>query len=149
MAADLAHSEEYFDFVSDLFRHPLVQSMAGSFSHGKTTVLEHCMAVSWHSYRLSRRLGLDARAAARAGLLHDLYLYDWHLGHDYKGLHGFVHPQIALENARENFAVSPAEADSIACHMWPLTLQPPRHRVGWVVCLVDKICAIREMFGRA
>lgn len=145
MAGGKVRPMEYDDLIRDLLEHPLVQSMADCISHGQTTMLDHSMAVSWQSYRMSRCLGLNVRAAARAGLLHDFYLYDWHQGHDYKGLHGFIHPRIALTRASENFDIDPVEADSIACHMWPLTLRPPRHFVGWVVCLADKFCAIKEM----
>ena len=37
------------------------------------------------------------------------------------------------------------ERDAIAAHMWPLTLRPPRHAVGWAVCLADKAAAGVEM----
>jgi uncharacterized protein len=139
-----AYSDEFLQVVGDLLRHPLVQAMDRHLSHGATTVLEHSLAVSWRSFRLCRKLGLDAAAAARAGLLHDFYLYDWHDGHLYKGWHGFAHPGIALQNARNHFAINDVEADSIASHMWPLTWRPPRHRVAWVVCLADKGCALAE-----
>ena len=142
------YPDDYLSCVNDLLQHPLIRSMDQYISHGRTTVLEHSMAVSWRSYRLCRRLGLDARAAARAGLLHDLYLYDWHDGHAYKGLHGFAHPRIALRNARQYFILNRVEADSIACHMWPLTWRPPRHRVSWIVCLADKGVALKETFRR-
>lgn len=136
---------EYLVQVQDLLSHPLVQSMGGHISHGRTTVLDHCLAVSYLSYKLSSRLRLDSHAAARAGLLHDFYLYDWHDGHDYPGLHGPNHPAIAHRNAVAHFDLSPIESDCILRHMWPLTLRPPMHRLSWVVCLADKACAIVEI----
>ena len=46
--------------------------------HGSTTTLDHSIAVSYLAYRLARKLDLDYISVARAGLLHDFYLYDWH-----------------------------------------------------------------------
>lgn len=136
---------EYLDCVRDLLAHPLIKSMGGHISHGRTTVLEHSLMVSFCSYKISRRLGLDSRSASRAGLLHDFYLYDWHNGHDYPGLHGLKHPAIAHRNATAHFGLTPIESDCVLSHMWPLTRRLPRHRLSWLICLVDKICAVREI----
>ncbi len=42
----------------------------------RITTLDHSLFVAYWSYRAARTLGLDEAAAARGGLLHDLYLYD-------------------------------------------------------------------------
>jgi uncharacterized protein len=140
------YPEEYLSCIQDLIRHPLVRSMDQYISHSRVTCLDHSLAVSYYSYRACRYFGLDGRPAARAGLLHDLYLYDWHISHPYPGLHGLTHAQTALRNARANFELNEAETDSIARHMWPLTLVPPRFRIAWLVCLTDKFCALAEVF---
>lgn len=44
--------------------------------HGRITTLDHSLFVAYLSFRAARWLRLDERAAARGGLLHDLYLYD-------------------------------------------------------------------------
>ena len=44
--------------------------------HGHISTLDHSLFVAYCSYRAARALRLDETAAARAGLLHDLYLYD-------------------------------------------------------------------------
>jgi uncharacterized protein len=56
--------------------------------HSDVSCLEHCMSVSYNSYLICRRLGLNYQAAARGGLLHDLFLYDWHVSKPENGLHG-------------------------------------------------------------
>lgn len=62
---------------------------------------DHSVLVSRISWRICRALGLDERAAARGGLLHDLYLYNWREKSTHPGVrHGTEHPAIALANAR-------------------------------------------------
>jgi len=101
--------------------------------HGNTDCLEHSLNVSYTAYRLCKRMGLDYCSAARGGLLHDFFLYDWHLGKPYIGLHGFMHPRIALENAGKYFSLNSVEREIILKHMWPLTVTPPKYRETYVL----------------
>jgi uncharacterized protein len=127
-----------------------VAEMDSFVQHGSTSTLAHCVAVAWYAVRLddALHLGCDRDALVRGGLLHDYYLYDWH-DHEHcpTRWHGFVHPRLALANAERDFVLDDTERDLIAHHMFPLTPVPPRHREGWVVCLVDKACSLRETFG--
>ena len=136
----------YLAEVQDLLQSPTVREMQYYPQHGTTSCLEHCLAVSYFSYRTCRRLGYNARAAARAGLLHDMFLYDWHTYRPAKGelLHGFTHARRALENAERAFSLTALERDIILHHMWPLTLLPPRHKESYIVLLHDKSCSLRE-----
>lgn len=138
----------YFAVVQDIWENEQVQSMRQYPQHGVTSCLQHSLNVSYLSYRFCLAHGLDARAAARAGLLHDLFLYDWHAHRREKGerLHGFTHPGKALENARRLFSLTPKESDIILRHMWPLTLTPPNSREAYVVVLVDKYTSLLETF---
>lgn len=137
--------EEYEKCIRDIIRHEKVNAMKGFVQHGDISCLEHSLFVSYSSYLVCRKLGLDYRAAARGGLLHDFFLYDWHEKQAYKGLHGFVHPYIALSNANHYFDLSPCEKDIIQKHMWPLTLRLPRYRETLVVLMADKFCAMMEI----
>ena len=38
------------------------------------------------------------------------------------------------------------ERNAILRHMFPLTPVPPCCRIGWLVCLTDKWCSLREIF---
>ena len=89
---------EYLALVQDILEHPLVRSMEAYTQHGETSCLRHSINVSYLSYLFCKKHGLDARAAARGGLLHDLFLYDWHFYRRRKGerLHGFEHPKRRL-----------------------------------------------------
>jgi len=81
----------------------------------------------------------------RGGLLHDFFLYDWHVKNQRKGLHGFTHPRVALENAIEHFDLNDTEKDIIEKHMWPLTIRLPKTKESLVVSLVDKYCSLLEI----
>jgi uncharacterized protein len=91
-------------------------------------------------------MGLDYRSAARGGLLHDFFLYDWHIKKSHEGLHGFIHPRVALENANKYFHLNDMEQDVICKHMWPMTIKPPKYKEAYIVDAIDKYCAFMEIF---
>lgn len=64
--------------IADLIDTPSVQAMRNVSQHVDINCLEHCVFVAYVSFLICRRMGWDFRAAARGGLLHDLFLYDWH-----------------------------------------------------------------------
>lgn len=138
---------EYVVCVSDLINHEVVQSMENYTQHGDTSCLAHCLFVSYTAYRICKLMGLDYCSAARGGLLHDFFLYDWHENNQNEGLHGFSHPGIALRNAERYFYLNELEREIIRKHMWPLTVIPPKHTESYVVLMVDKYCAFMETAG--
>ncbi len=142
--------DEYINEVKDILENETFQSMKSFIQHGKTSCLEHCIAVSYRSYLTCKRNGWNARAAARAGLLHDLFLYDWHWSRAETGTswHGITHPRRALENAEKVFDLTPLEKEIILRHMWPLTLWLPRSREAYAVIYHDKVCSLKETVGR-
>jgi len=118
--------------------------------HGNVTVYEHCIHVALCALKFDLRFktGADLRALVRGALLHDYFLYDWHdgsaPGNIHPKLHGFYHPGIALKNAIKDFDLSDIEKDIIKKHMWPLTINPPRCREAWIVCVADKYASTLE-----
>lgn len=137
---------EYYECVSDLLNDPTVRQLDGFTHHKGTSRLQHCVNVSYYNYLLCRKLRLDARSAARAGILHDLFLYDRkeHEPVDDEGGHCSVHPKVAFFNASELFPINDKEGDMIANHMWPLSRHMPHSAEGWAIQLVDKMCATVE-----
>jgi len=138
---------DYESCVRDLIHHEAILSMAAFIQHRDISCLEHSISVSYRSYQLCRKLGLDYRRAARGGLLHDFFLYDWHLTRPQEGLHGFVHPEIALKNASALFELDELEKDIILKHMWPLTLNFPRYKESFIVTLTDKYISLMEILN--
>ncbi len=137
--------QEFLACIADLIVLPEVQSMAQVHQHVDVNCLEHCIFVSYVSFLFCRRFGLNFTEAARGGLLHDLFLYDWHKKGSHEGLHGFTHPKTALKNASDICNLTDREKDIIVKHMWPLTPELPKYKESLVVSCADKICALAEM----
>lgn len=137
---------DYFDCIRDLIANSTVRRMDDFVQHGGVSTLEHCISVSYDSYVFCRKTGMDYRSAARGGLLHDLYLYDWHVSNSHHGMHAFTHPYTALDNAMTVSDLNARERDIIKKHMWPLTVIVPRFPETMVVSCVDKYCALVEFF---
>lgn len=139
--------KEYKNIVEDILLNDEFLKLQNYFHHN-SSIYEHAMIVSYISYSICKYLRLDYRSAARGGLLHDFFLYDWRKhrkpGHGRKRYHGLAHPEIALKNSMEHFELNDIEKDIIIKHMWPLTLRPPRYQESFVVTLADKYVASRE-----
>lgn len=114
--------------------------------HGKVSVYEHCVRVAYTSCYLAAvlKIPVDRIALVRGALLHDYFLYDWHEKGEDHSLHGFFHPRIAWENAKQDMSLNGIEKNIILRHMFPLTVVPPQFREAWLVCAADKICAMKE-----
>lgn len=148
--AEYEKDQEYLECVSDILESPVFQSMDQFIQHGDTTCKDHCIMVSYMSYQICKRRGWNYRQTARAALLHDLFLYDWHTHARDTGehFHGFTHPRAAMNNAAVYFQVTDMEKDMILRHMWPLTPIPPKSREGFVIIYADKQCGLSEVFSR-
>lgn len=136
--------KDYLELVDDLIDLKEVQYMKKNIQHSDITTFEHTLCVSYIAYKICKILGWNFKAAARAGLLHDLVYYDWHDPDPSHRFHGYRHPGFAVANAKEITELSDVEEDIIQRHMWPLTPTPPRFKESWVVTLVDKYCATKE-----
>ena len=139
-------NREYYETVRDILEHPVVRKMSEFKHHYGTSCYRHCLNVSYMNFIICRKLHLDARAAARAGMLHDLFLYDWHKHSKETGnrFHGLTHPRYAMNMAGKHFELSKKEKDIILRHMWPITITPPSSPEGFVITLTDKISGIFE-----
>ena len=115
--------------------------------HGDTSVYAHSISVAETSLRLARkyRIKVNKYALVRAALLHDYFLYDWHVHEKGRAFHPTGHPEAARKNAVEDYGVSELEQNIIASHMFPLGHRMPHSKEAWIVTLADKICASREI----
>lgn len=135
----------YAQCLQGLEHDPLVMQMRAIPQHVKgVSCYDHCLFVSYLGFTFCRLLGLDYRAAARAGLLHDLYLQHWEETDVGRWQRLVIHPQLALENARA-FGLTLREEDIIGTHMWPLTHPRPGYAESYVVSMADKLAATLEM----
>lgn len=132
--------------VDGLLHREEVRRMQSIRHHPGTTCYEHSVFVSYVAFRLARRMGWDYRAAARGGLLHDLYLYDPRDRSAHPGVQCFDHPQFALKNARALCPdLSELEENIIVSHMWPLAKEMPHSKEALAVNLADKLCAAADV----
>ncbi|MFV0557553.1 MAG: HD domain-containing protein [Enterococcus sp.] len=135
---------EYMSYVQDLLETDAVKKLAEYTQHLNSTRLEHSISVSYTSYCLAKKWNGDVKATARAGLLHDLFYYDWRTTKFDEGSHAYMHPRIAIKNAEKITELSHLERDIILKHMWGATIAPPRYKESYIVTMVDKYCAIKE-----
>lgn len=140
-------NREYYETVRDILEHPVVRKMCEFKHHYGTSCYRHCLNVSYMNFIICKKLHLDARAAARAGMLHDLFLYDWHKHAKETGnhFHGLTHPRYAMKMAEKNFELSKKEKEIILHHMWPLTITLPTSKEGFIITITDKIGGLLEM----
>ena len=136
----------FYSCISDLLKQPDVLAMKDIAQHADVNCLQHCLYVAYLSFRMCRFFHLDYHAAARGALLHDLFLYDWHIPGGHEGRHLFSHPVAALKNASRITKLNKKEENIILSHMWPATPNRPPH--SWEAFLVgcaDKLCAVSEV----
>ena len=137
-------SPAYLAEVGHILKNEEFLSLACYVHHQWTNRLMHSINVSYLSWIIAKKLRCDAKAAARAGLLHDFCPYDFKVKTPTGEHQAFYHPKAAARNSLEKFDISAREKDAILTHMFPLG-PLPRNREAWIITLADKICAILEV----
>lgn len=114
--------------------------------HGTVSVYVHSLSVAERCVKIALFFSIcvDMRSLVRGALLHDYFLYDWHIPDKAHRLHGFLHPRTAYQNAKRDFVINRIEENMIRSHMFPMVLPVPRYRESVILCLADKICATQE-----
>ena len=134
--------------------------------HHDDSVYEHCVAVSFYSYKMAAKRKRDeffCYNCSIAGLLHDFYQRAWQyseslnlLDSSYsarfndkknnRDLHGFTHAKDALINARKFYKefLTPQIEDAILKHMFPINPYPPKYIEGWYITLADKFVSFKN-----
>ena len=134
--------------AEDILNSKNFRSTKEHIQHGNMTVNAHVMNVARYSLAISDKLHIrcNRRELVRGALLHDYFLYDWHIPDEVNPhrLHGFYHPGRALKNAIKEYELTEREKEIIKKHMWPLTIIPPTCREAWIVTTADKWCSLME-----
>lgn len=138
--------KEFFEMVGPIIENEKVKRMQKYIQHGHTSCYEHCIAVAYVSFVIAKKMRIrcDYNSLLRGALLHDYFLYDWHVPDKTHKWHGFHHAAKALVNAKRDFELTKIESDIILKHMFPLNIKLPRYRESYIVCLADKICSSYE-----
>jgi len=149
MRTSTLEAKEFIRVIRELMVNDRIYEMNQYIQHGNTTTFSHCLIVAYYSYCLAIHLpwDYDRNSIIRGAMLHDFYLYDWHVPHPSHRLHGFVHPGFALRNAKTYYALNLVEEDIIEKHMWPMTVTKlPKYKETILVNFVDKLCSLAETF---
>ena len=137
-------AREFNNCVKDLITNREFLKLENFFQHIKTSRLQHSINVAYYSFLVCRFFKLNYKSAARAGLLHDFYLYDWRKEKQIEGRHSKAHAIIALRNAEKITHLNKIEKNAILRHMWPMVFVPPKYPEAIIVSLMDKYCASIE-----
>lgn len=139
---------EYINLVKDILENKKFNQLA-SIVHHNHNRLDHCLKISYYSYKISKFLRLDYKETARGGLLHDFYL-ERVIEHKKISkkivLFTTKHPNDAVKNSRKIFYLTNKEIDIIKTHMFPFDFKIPRYLESWVVNLVDTNVSIWEFY---
>lgn len=136
-------NNEYMYLVDDIYNNQEFSKIKAIEHHGVTR-FDHCLRVSYYSYKIAKFFRLDYREVARAGLLHDFFLSSEKRDKKERFVSVFKHPKICVLNSIINFELSQKEIDIIRSHMFPINLKIPKYAESWVVSFVDKGVAIYE-----
>ena len=140
-------ANEFRAIIKDIVENDTVQQMRNFRQHYDTSCFDHCYKVALISYIICKKLKLDYISAARAGKLHEFFLYDSRIHEPgRKRFHAFHHPRIALNNSLKIFSLNKKEQDIILKHMWPITVIPPKSMEAFIITFVDKYCALLESY---
>lgn len=143
----ILQDKDFIMIISDLLDQEKVQEMKHYRQHYNINCFEHCLFVSYNTYLICKKHHLDYISGARAGMLHDLFLYDWRKREKgRRGLHAYTHPKVALKHASTFLNLNDKEKDMILKHMWPVTPAFPKYKETFVITFVDKYFAVAEVF---
>lgn len=132
---------EFYSLVDEYINHQKVLEMKEYIHHGIRRY-DHCFRVAYHTYKVTKVLGLNYQSATKAAMLHDFFTDE--LENKKKIVRFRRHPKVAAENAKKYFGLTEMEEDIIVRHMFPITFTPPKYLESWIVDLVDDIVSAYE-----
>lgn len=151
MSVGKALNDSNYKSIIDEYLYNNRVSMLNSVPHHDTNRLNHSIKVSYYSYKICKRLHLNYKSAAKAGLFHDLYYEQIDSCDNIKSkvkLFANNHPKHALENAKKVCSLTPLEENIILSHMWPTSKYMPKYIESFVVSIVDKVVSLFEFKRR-
>lgn len=136
---------KYQILINDILENEKMKKLANCRHHGLNR-LDHSLKVSYYSYKIAKKIRLDYKSVARAGLLHDFFINE-DLSEKKRKFSIFFHPYKSIENSTKYFNLNEMEKDIIITHMFPtLPHKIPKYLESWLVSIVDKIVATEEFY---
>ena len=135
------------EILKELHKDVPLETMENFDHHNKVTTYQHSLYVVSYSVKLSKYFNnIDIDSLVKGAMLHDFFGYDWKEFKKKKlGNHAKIHPLVSVERASKYIKLDNKTKNIIEAHMWPKNiLVYPKSKEAWIVCLADKVCAIRE-----
>ncbi len=144
-------NKEYYNLVKPILENAEFLKRKNFPHHYKESVYDHVLRVSYDCYKIGKKLKLDYKSLAIAGLLHDFYEKPWQTDFEHKPLlqrHGFTHAENARSNALKYFPefMNEKRESMIKTHMFPLNKSLPKYKESWILTIVDKADSIDFLF---
>lgn len=137
-------NNEYLKIVSNILENEEFMKLEDIIHHDDNR-LDHSLRVSFYSYKITKKLGLDYNSTARAALLHDFfYEVPKELSKKEKKKLLINHSKKALKNSKKHFELNKLEEDIILSHMFPIGTTIPKYFESWIVDVVDDGISIYE-----
>ena len=145
MAERFEKDARFLELIGPYISTPEFQKLRNT-KHHNDSVYDHTLRVAYKAYRLGKIFRASETELLRGALFHDLYFHDWRDA-EFIHNHGWTHPGIALNNARELFGpLTDREEDMISTHMWPFNIKSfPSYRESLILTFSDKWIATGEI----
>ena len=158
--------DEWFNIVKDILLNDEFQKRKIFPHHHDMSVWEHSILVSFKSFTIAKKIKINEKNVAIAGLLHDFYPWCWinteeleifengkYLEENKRKkktifeMHAFTHGKAAAKNYIEYFPELENKriTNAIKRHMVPVTIVPPRYLEGIIITIIDKTNSIHEL----
>ena len=97
---------EFIDIINELINNDKVKEMENYRQHYDISTFEHCLNVSYISYKICKLLKWDYKSMARAAMLHDLFLYDWRESKKKLNLEGYARIDFFYDEEKEEIYIN-------------------------------------------
>ena len=135
------NDNEFYNIINEYANHPKVQELKNCTHHGIDR-FDHSKRVAYYTYKITKKLHLNYYSATKAAMLHDFFIDELKDKRMVRSLR--LHPNVAVENSKKYFDLTPMEEDIIKTHMFPVTFTPPKYLESWIVDLVDDVVSVYE-----
>lgn len=137
------HGSDILD--SDEFKRAYEQVHHHKTSVGAHSVLTAEMGLKITDALKKRGIEVDERKVVRTALLHDIGMLGRKERYKNNFECGYMHPKNSADAAQKIWKDIDQECvKAIRSHMWPLSLNVPTTREAFVLCLADKMAAIKD-----
>ena len=132
---------EYLQIIDKIISNRKFKKLVNERHHHNSNRYQHLIDVSYKTYKVCKKLGLDYVSATRAAVLHDFYFDKDFTKNRTKMV---KHYKVALKNAGKLCNLSPLEENIIASHMFPVGGKLPKYKESVVVNAIDDVISIKE-----